>query len=338
MLSLRLLIGLIFCNFIWSAHPAMAKLVLADFNSVQAAWLRFTTALLAYFGLFAAFRLFASSRLPARPLLFPGKRVDRVLLVLLGVITFFFAPLFHMSGLSATSAIDGALLTAMEPLAAVFLAWLFLREKLKPVHRVAFALSLTGFFLLSGLTWDRLFIGWDQHLIGNMLFVAALVGEATYSVLGRKLVSRYSPILIFGTALTVGVGLLTLALLARFGVQAIPRPDQFTWKSVFALLWLGPVGTTITYCYWMIALVNAPVASVALTLFVQPIIGAVAGYVLLQERLSAGQALGGTLILGALVVISFSSRWYSFGIGLQGWVIGMSRSVRVWQGKMKNEK
>ena len=299
-MPLKTLIGLIVGNLIWSAHPAMAKIVLRDFTPAEAAWFRYTSALLAY----VLVLLYLKIR---RPLTAPHFWIraqssrDLWLTIALGLLAFCVGPLLQMTGLSSSRATDNALIVAMEPLMSVFLAWLFLREKLNGPMVAAFGLALAGFSLIAGFSADTFHNGMDPHLFGNLIILLSLSGEAAYSVIGRKLIGRYQPIPIFGTALLVGVIGLTIATTVMGGGFAVNSMSQLTWKSALALLWLGPFGTAASYIYWMMALVNAPVATVALTLFIQPVFGSLWGYSFLGEHLTLLQGFGGVLILLAVL-------------------------------------
>ena len=69
---------------------------------------------------------------------------------------------------------------------------------------------------------------------------------------------------------------------------------------------MGPIGTALAYFYWMTALTEAPVASLAITLFIQPVMGTIFGHLFLGDHLTWIQGLGGGLIL--LGVIAQSKR------------------------------
>jgi drug/metabolite transporter (DMT)-like permease len=123
--------------------------------------------------------------------------------------------------------------------------------------------------------------------------------EAMYSIISRKVAGRIDPLHLFAGALTCGFALLTIYVLLAPG---LPGHLPSTPQAWLAVLWLGPLGTTLTYVFWTLALANASVAAVSLTLFVQPILGALFGTFFLGERMTAWQALGGALILVALVL------------------------------------
>jgi drug/metabolite transporter (DMT)-like permease len=314
----NVLAGLILCNLIWSAHPAMAKLVLADFPPALTAWLRYSSALLAYLVTIPLIR-----KRGLGPAFFKPSTVrDGLLVAAVGIMAFCFAPLLQMTGLQSSRATDNALIVAMEPLMTVVLARIFVGERLSKTHYVAFSLALSGFALLSGIhgvgeslhstlsaTLSATLSGSSSNLIGNLLMLTALVGEASYSILGLKLVHRFDPLGIFGSALAIGVGILTLSTMAIEGPHVFLALSHLGWKSALGLLWLGPLGTAFAYFYWMSVLREASVATIALTLFIQPVLGAVWGYVFLGETLSGVQALGGLLIILGVMTQSLVSRY-----------------------------
>ncbi len=289
-----LFLGLLLCNLVWSANPVMAKLLMRDLEGIHVSWLRSTSALLA-FGLAL---LFGRSGL-GRGFLRPASARDAAWVVARGFFSFCFAPGLALVGLESSRAVDNALIIAIEPLVTVLMAWVFLGEGLRLYHWVSFAVALQGFSWLSGLTWDRVRGSWDAHLVGNLLMLLSLAGEAVYSVFARKLLGRYRPLQIFGTAILVGVVLLSVIVFARAGLPPLGRIQPTSW---LALLWLGPIGTTCTYLFWMTVLQDAAIPSMALTLFLQPVAGSMWGYLWLGERLSGVQAAGGGLILLSVAV------------------------------------
>jgi len=302
-LQLKILLGLIICNLIWSAHPLMGKWLLEDFVPVDVAWLRYTSALVAFWIL----RPFLSKRVVHRP---SNQMIkswqDIALVIFVGSMSFCFSPLLQLTGLHASRATDNALIIAIEPLITVGCAWLFLRQAISRGTSFSFILALIGFFFLAGLSLHGLIDvtqGGREHFIGNVIMLVSLIGEAFYSVVGTTLLIRgYSPVSIYAGANLAGVIGLTVAvaIMGHNPIHILEGLAHLHWKSAVGLLWLGPLGTTVTYLYWMGALRGATVASLALTLFIQPIFGSIWGYVFLDERLTALQASGGVLIIVAV--------------------------------------
>jgi drug/metabolite transporter (DMT)-like permease len=310
----RTLAVLIFCNLVWSAHPVMGKLVLRDFTPVEGAWLRYLAAWLSFVAALGVLRALPAKRrieLPTWPA--HARPRDWLFLFLVGALPFCLSPLLQMTGLAASRATDNALIVAMEPMFTVLLACVFLRERLYPFHVIAFAIALLGFALLAGLSWSRLSGGWDRHLVGNLILLLSLSGEAAYTVIGRQLTRDFKPMSIYTAAITVGTLLLTVLAASTTG---LPDPSKFTWTSALGILWVGPLGTGLTYLLWVFVLVRVPAATIAITLFIQPVMGAVWGHLFLDERLSPVQSLGGLLILVAVLGQSWGERRASPGFSL----------------------
>jgi drug/metabolite transporter (DMT)-like permease len=306
---LKTLLGLIIGNLIWSAHPAMSKLVLADFTPAEGAWLRYTSALVAFL-LFRAFLPQTVIKTREEPFFFPKTTRDWLTVAITGGMCFCFAPLLQLTGLNHSRATDNALIIAMEPMMTVLMAWLFLKQAISLSYAGMFFVALLGVALLAGVSFGGLELG-RAHVFANFLMLISLLGEASYSVGCSQLFVRHSPISIFGMAILSGVIFLTISVFLIFGENPIQiltiAVHQMTWKSATALAWLGPMGTAASYLYWMYALKEAPVASVALTLFVQPVFGAFWGYVFLSERLTGSQFLGGALIIVAVFAQTLDS-------------------------------
>jgi drug/metabolite transporter (DMT)-like permease len=221
----------------------------------------------------------------------------------MGVITFFASPYFQYSGLSRSTSTANAIIVALEPLFAVLLAWIFLREKMAWRQLLAFFFAVFGFCLLSNLRPDK----WNESLnlfnTGNILLMLALPCEAMYSIISRRLGSDFSPVIIFSVALTFGFACFSFYLFFVRG-ETLPNFQLLQGKKLIALLWMGPVGTTISYMFWTYALRKASVAVVSLTLFIQPIQGALVGTFFLGDRLDIFQSVGAILILAALTTQS----------------------------------
>lgn len=274
--------------------------MLEDFTPLQMGWLRYSSALLAYLIIVIILRIARKSPIQEFFLL-PKNKQDAFFVLLIGFMAFCFSPLTQINGLAVSRATDNALIVAMEPLFVALLAWLILKEKLANAHLAAFAVAFVGFILLSGIKSDQFNAGFDIHLWGDLAMLVSLFGEATYSVAGRKLTLRNPPLGVFGSTLLVGVIFLTVATLVVGGFGKGLGEFHFSLRSILGLLWIGPLGTAFSYLYWMVALAEAPVAALALTLFIQPVFGSLWGALFLGDGLTGTQGIGGGLIVGSVL-------------------------------------
>lgn len=293
-MSWRVLLGLIACNAIWATNPLMGKILMQTHPALQVSWLRYASALVSVVIALAFFRG-GEELSSARQL-----RRNYPWIFAMGTITFFGSAILQYKGLSLSTSTANALIVAMEPLFAVLLAWAFLGESLRWRQFATFALAIVGFSLLSNLKPGDILASLALFSFGNILLLLTMPMEAMYSIISRKLVGKVTPLSLFSLALATGF--CALSLYVYFSGVGFPFEQNLSATGWAAVLWLGPLGTTATYIFWTKALQNAPVAAVSLTLFVQPILGAAVGAIFLGERLDLWQAVGGILILMALVL------------------------------------
>jgi len=287
-----ILAGLLACNFIWAANPVFAKRLLASFDPVQTSWLRYSSSMLAFL-VFAALRRGKPAFIRSVEL----SRREWGLLTLMAFASFCYTPLLQVTGLNSSQAMDNALIIVLEPLLSVALAALILRERMSRTQFLSLSGALLGFSLMSGLGPSTIAQGLGPRSAGNGLMLLSLLGDSLYTVLGSRLLRKVSPIPLFGTSLLIGLLVLTGI---TWGGPGLPSLESLSWSQVFAVFWVGPLGTALTFGYWAWALQTQPVSAMVPTLFVQPLFGMLLGFLWLGERLDAWQSLGAAILLTAV--------------------------------------
>ena len=199
-MSARLLLLLVLGNLFWSAHPTLAKFVLRDFSPLETAWLRYFGAFVAWLIMLPFFRR-RGSLLPRG-----AKANEKFWIFAVGAACFALGPWMQVTGLAQSSAVDNALIVAMEPLLTVLLAMIFLREVPRLFDGLSFLLALAGFVVLSGGVSAE---GAFDFRMGNMLLLLSLVGESSFSVLGRGYAQRFAAFPLFGGTMVAGIFTLT---------------------------------------------------------------------------------------------------------------------------------
>ena len=293
------LLLLITTNMIWAMNPLMGKWVLADFQPLQVAWIRYFSAAIFFWMTLLICRFSVRFRNWMGPLFpFFKTRKTAFQVIAMGLITFCLGPLLAFIGLSRTQAIDNALVVALEPLVTVLLAFMILREPLRKVDAIGFAIALFGFALLSGIVLKTHEATSSQSsVLGNIVIALSLLGEGFFSVFSRILIRKFNAVAIFATSLAIGALALTIVM---FMTEGLPSLQSFTLQSALAALWIGPLGTGVCYFIWLWLLRHATVSSIAASVLIQPVVGALGGYFFLHEILSSLQALGAFLIILAV--------------------------------------
>ncbi|HEY6895617.1 MAG TPA: DMT family transporter [Rhodocyclaceae bacterium] len=262
----------------WGANFNLSKPVVAELHPLLAGAERFLIAAI----LMLAVALIRGERVP---LLRQARAYG--LLGLVGVGGF---NLFFFYGMGSTSAVNGALIMALNPLLTAVLAWAILGERPSLRQGLAFPIGLAGvaIVVLGG--------GAGVHLaIGDLLLLIANLNWALYNVLCRRLL----PAGVSGTANTAGImvaGALVLwCAVAVVGVPlALPGPTAGAALSVMAV-----GGSVLAYMFWNAGISKLGTARTAIFINLVPvasmIIASLGGHLP-----TAAQLLGGAIVIGAV--------------------------------------
>ena len=182
-----------------------------------------------------------------------------------------------------------ATLGAVQPLIAVGLAAVFLRERLRGPVLAAGLGGVVGVALLvlrSGATVDAL---------GVLAGIAGASCMATGVVLTKRW-GRPVPLLAFTSWQLVAGGL----VLAPIALAVEGLPPRLDGTNAVGYLWLGVAGTAVAYALWFRGVERLPVGQVTLLGLLSPIVATVTGWALLDQRLNPSQVAGAALVLGAM--------------------------------------
>lgn len=270
---------------IGGASPALTKLALEGLGP---------------FGLIVARQLFGTlflvalavfeSRLRggAPPPHAPWTPRDVGLLLVLAWAGFALPQILGAIGLERSSATHGALLSPLEPIGILVGAALVLREPLGLVHWLAGGLGVLGTLaiVLSG--------GGDAasgDLEGDVVMAIGHLCWAIYTLAAKPLVARHDPLRISIWAAAISwIPLAPLAWREPFDLErALPA---LGWVLLLAFLASG-----LGMLAWNRALREVSAATMALFVFVQPVVGLALGVVALGERAGALAILGATAIV-----------------------------------------
>ncbi|NNG03529.1 MAG: DMT family transporter [Inquilinus sp.] len=228
----------------------------------------------------------------------PRSRRDAALLALAGFL--FAGDLFfwHWS-IQYTSVANSTLFANFAPLFVALASWLVFGERFSRTFLAALALGLAGAIVLMG---DSLTIGLD-HLFGDALGLTTAMFYGGYIIVVGRLRSRFSTaVLMAWTSLVTALILLPVALVS--GQPMLPAALA-GWGVLLGLSLISHAGGQSLIAY---ALAHLPAAFSSLSLLVQPVAAAVLAWAILGEPLSLLQAVGGAIILSAILLARRGSR------------------------------
>lgn len=283
---------LLLANVLWACSYVAAKYVLQDTSVNMMLALRMGIAALLLLPLLIAKRNE-----------FHLTRRDLPQLALLALVGFVLNKLFEYGGLALTTASDVALLISSESIYTVALSWLLLGERLKLRTALSLLLGFAGVYLIveRGLLPNIPAGGGALRILGDLLVVLALVFEAFYTVRGKAMLVKHSPLLVTAAAIVGSVVFWAPAAGWELLSSGWHPLGVSAWLG---LGWLALMSTVIGYLAWFQGLSKVKGSAAAATLFVQPLLGTVLAIVLLHDELTLMTIIGGILIIISVVLIS----------------------------------
>jgi drug/metabolite transporter (DMT)-like permease len=287
---------LILANILWACSYVAAKYALSDISVFMMNALRMVIAAIVLLPFLMVMR--KDLKLTRR---------DLPQLALLAFIGLVINKTLEFGGLSLSTASDVALLITSETIYTAVLSWLLLRERFKPLTGVALLLGFVGVYLIV----ERSLIpnipagGGILRMVGDLMVVLGLIFEAFYTVRGKALLVKHSPLLI--TAATI-VGSAVFWIPIAGGDILFNGWHSLSLAAWLGVIWLALMSTVIAYFAWFKGLAEIDGSAAASTLFIQPLLGTVLAIVLLHDQLLPTTIVGGLLIIASVYLISRSSR------------------------------
>lgn len=198
----------------------------------------------------------------------------------------------QLLGLQHSNATIAALSVSLEPLTTTLWAYFLLRERLGRLAPVAFAAAFLGMWLLAGAPRP----GHNGDLLGVLLLLGASLCYGLYAALGKPLLKETDAWTVTGAgALGAGIALSPWIALA-------PRVPWLGSGTVTIVLYLAIIVTLLANWLFFLALDRAEVSFSAFFLYLQPLVGAALGWILLGQVLGPVQAIGALLLLIAMAL------------------------------------
>jgi drug/metabolite transporter (DMT)-like permease len=282
------------------SYVALSKPLVAAIPVFLLAWLRFGIGGLA---------MLPWLRKPANePLMSPQTQRLVFLESFLGNFLFSICMLF---GVSMTSAVSAGVIMAAIPAVIALLSRAFLRERIAGRTWAAIACAALGIGLL-GLARPQAHAGAGgapateaQAWLGNLLVFGAVLCEASYAVIGKKLTGVLGP-----KRISSLINLWGFVLVTPLGLWAALR---FDFTGVPAGIWLLLVFYSLaasvwTVWLWMTGLKRVPAAQGGVFTVMLPVSAAVVGVFVLGEQVSGLQLLAFAMALAGVVLATLPVR------------------------------
>jgi drug/metabolite transporter (DMT)-like permease len=206
--------------------------------------------------------------------------------------------LFHILLVSAihhTTPGHAAVLVALSPALAAVLARLLLGEALGRRRVSGIVLGFAGVALIV----TRSSHGAAASTLGDLLSLGASLSWALYTVVGKDLLTRATPLAVTTWATVVGV--FPMLPVGLPGLVAVSWSAITPWQW-FLLVYLSAGTIALGNLLWYVALARSVTARVVVFSFLAPLIATVMAALAGQGALTPALVLGGAAVLGGVAL------------------------------------
>lgn len=218
-----------------------------------------------------------------------------LLMSLTGVTVYYI--LFNLA-LAYTTASQTALIQSAFPAIVAIMAFVWLHEHVSRRRVIGIVLAVVGVVLIVANTEAD--SGARNPLLGNALAFASVLVWGVYTILAKRM-AKADPIAVTATISLIGTILLIPAVLiegANVSLSSIPMSG---WVPI---LYLGALASATSYLLYSRALRDIDASLVGTFINLSPVIGVVAGVVVLDESVTAPAIVGGILVLAGVWISS----------------------------------
>jgi drug/metabolite transporter (DMT)-like permease len=232
-------------------------------------------------------------------------RSTRRLLFLEAFLGNFLFSICMLYGVALSSAVAAGVIMAAIPAVVALLGWLWLKEPISRRVALATALAVVGIGLLSARGTPASAGAAQTAWLGHLLLLGAVLCEAAYAVIGKRLTSRLSP-----KRITALINLWGLALMTPLGLWSA---SSFAWSDVPAWAWLALLfyalaASVWSVWLWMTGLRGVAASSAGIFTVMLPISATLVGVLALSEVMGPWQWLALGLALAAVLLATAPAR------------------------------
>ena len=284
-------LALIAVQILFGSWPVLGKVVLRSISPSSLVSLRLTGAALAF--ILLQRKLTPLLRMPVK---------DILLLALCSMLGVVGNQFLYVKGLSLTTAINSALLSTTIPVFTLFVSILFGHDRLSLRRMFGILLAAGGVVYLVNPAHADISM---QTTAGNLLLVSNSLLYAIYIVISKNLFERYGAlnvitwIFLVGSLVTIPVGIYSLQQ------ENISSLTTGVWLMI-ALIILFPTVGAYYLNGW--ALTKVPPSTVAIYIYLQPLVAFGFAPLLLGEEFNSRTIIAALLIFTGVAVVTKRGR------------------------------
>ncbi|BBB89501.1 MAG TPA: DMT family transporter [Methylomusa anaerophila] len=205
-------------------------------------------------------------------------------------------------GLKYTQAMEAGIITSTTPAFMAVVSFLVLKEHLNSRQVIGVVLATLGVLVINGVLqpYDQSDIQ-NKHILGNLLIGGAVVGEAVFLLLAKKLTSPVSDLSTTGILSLLGV----LMFLPFSLYESISFPfEQVSLYDWLYILYFGAIYTVVAYIFWFRGVKKVTGSTASVFTAIIPMSAAILSVVFLTEKFTLSHAMGIMFIIASILMTS----------------------------------
>jgi len=201
-------------------------------------------------------------------------------------------------GLQLTTVTNAALLNAASPVTLAILSFVFLKERLSQRAVVGIILSVIGVsVIVTRGSWDV--VRNSQYNLGDLILLGTQVSWGAYTIYGRQLMLRISPLAATTYAYMAGAFWLIVACL--FLERQQWNFAEATWASWVAIAYQTVLGTFAHFWFYDAVSTLGP-SRAGIFLNLVPVMAIGIAYLFLNETITVAHLIGGAIVLSGILI------------------------------------
>jgi len=280
----------------WGSSFVVVKIALREgLTPISIATFRFLIA----GGLFLIAILIKKKRKRSSRLLVEKKDFPVLLFLALTGVTFFFTAQY--TGIQMAGASIAAILVCLlSPVLMAVLSNVIFKERLMKRQVFGIVIAAVGTFIV--ITGGTISFSADStFFLGSLILLSTPVLWATYSLLGQKIMDKYSPFLVVVYVNTLGSLCLIPFSLAENSFYQIFTMSFNGWLTI---LFLAVTCSFLGYYIWLYVIKHSGVAITSSFLFAEPLVTVSFAVMFVEEKLSIFIPVGGFLIFIGVYLVT----------------------------------
>lgn len=224
------------------------------------------------------------------------KKSDIGLLMLLALFEPFFYYLGEANGINLVSPNIASIIIATIPVFLLVFARIIFKEKLSTLNYVGMLISFIGVLIIIFDKSGKL----SSSPTGMLYLFFAVFSAVAYTLLSKKLLDRYDPIVLVGLKNIIG-WLYFIPVYFIFGKSGL-EPEIFSTKIIITIISLGLFGNFLAYYFFNISIKNIGASKSSIFSNLIPVFTILFSILLLNDILPTYKFIGIVLALSGVYV------------------------------------